>query len=162
MTLKSWLKGSIKYAHLRWNDNIYIKLSRCGLCYNEYDDPAMLTMIPQHGYAAESESACCPLFPSLYNLLSCAQIPKPNNKRTSLRLAQVLFFAAASILFASEAIAVTADSSITVARNGLSQRRLRSYSKPVEEDDSNYSLEPDGDDPEERGFNEGQVADVGR
>ncbi|KAJ8508353.1 hypothetical protein ON010_g18878 [Phytophthora cinnamomi] len=77
-----------------------------------------------------------------------------------MRLPQVLVIAAASFLFASEAIAVTTDSEITVARDSLSQRRLRSYSKPAKEDDSDdsdasaksgFTAEKDDDADEERG-----------
>ncbi|POM61477.1 RxLR effector peptide [Phytophthora palmivora] len=66
-----------------------------------------------------------------------------------MRLSQVLVVAAASFLFASEAIAVTADSNqaklSTVARVGPSQRLLRRYEEPDSDD-----LD-DLDDTEERG-----------
>ncbi|GMF57752.1 unnamed protein product [Phytophthora fragariaefolia] len=55
-----------------------------------------------------------------------------------MRLSQVLVIAAASFLFASEAIAVTPDSNqakiSTVARGDSRQRFLRSYKKTVEDD----------------------------
>ncbi|EGZ10416.1 hypothetical protein PHYSODRAFT_287041 [Phytophthora sojae] len=84
-----------------------------------------------------------------------------------MRLSQVLVVAAASFLFASEAIAVTTDSVqakiTTVARGGPSQRLLRSYSKPAEENDSadsekwGFTTEELDDDSEERGLTSGQI-----
>ncbi|KAG6594269.1 putative secreted RxLR effector protein [Phytophthora cinnamomi] len=77
-----------------------------------------------------------------------------------MRLSHVLVIAAASFLFASEAIAVTMDSEITVARDGLSQRRLRSYNKPAKDDDSDdsakrgFTAEEDDESDEERGFSD--------
>ncbi|OWZ06004.1 Avirulence (Avh) protein [Phytophthora megakarya] len=68
-----------------------------------------------------------------------------------MRLSQVLVVATASFFFASEAIAVTEDSNqvkiSTLTRGGPSQRLLRSYSKPVEEDSDDLD---DPDDSEER------------
>ncbi|OWZ20238.1 Avirulence (Avh) protein [Phytophthora megakarya] len=75
-----------------------------------------------------------------------------------MRLSQVLVVAAASFLFASDAIAVTMDTNqakiSTMARGGPSQRLLRSY-KPVEDDSDGLDDLEDLDDSEERGGNSG-------
>ncbi|KAG2766060.1 hypothetical protein Pcac1_g22657 [Phytophthora cactorum] len=79
---------------------------------------------------------------------SCRLHLQVQQRSNPMRLSQVLVVAAASFLFASEAIAVTMDSNqakiSTVARGGPSKRLLRSYSKPVEDDSD------DLDDSEER------------
>ncbi|POM66558.1 Avirulence protein (Avh) [Phytophthora palmivora] len=72
-----------------------------------------------------------------------------------MHLSQVLVVAAASFLFASEAIAVTMDSNqakiSTVARGSPSQRLLRRYEKPVDPD-SDDSDDLDYLNSEERGI----------
>ncbi|POM57996.1 Avirulence protein (Avh) [Phytophthora palmivora] len=82
-----------------------------------------------------------------------------------MRLSQVLVVAAASFLFASEAIAVTMDSNqakiSTVAHGDTSQRLLRRNEKPVDpdSDDSDDLDDLDNlDDTEERGPTLSQLA----
>ncbi|OWZ09082.1 Avirulence (Avh) protein [Phytophthora megakarya] len=76
-----------------------------------------------------------------------------------MRFSQVVVVAAASFLFASEAIAVTVDTNqgkiSTVARGGPSQRLLRSYKAAEDDSDDLDDLDDleDLDDSEERGGN---------
>ncbi|GMF58911.1 unnamed protein product [Phytophthora fragariaefolia] len=98
-------------------------------------------------YVYHSEAA--PLIPpvsilTLQFAFMCSSL-QVQLRRNPMRLSQVLVIAAASILFASEAIAVTMDSNqakiSTVARGGSRQRFLRSYKKTVEDDSDDLDEE---------------------